>query len=701
MKRCLSLVRPTHVVGGLLLVLSFSSVSSVSGDEFLVGKWADEEIRDHISELRGFAEDAPAGETALCLNRSFFVQTSHREHKISENRSYYVYDHSAEELGTQRITFSRKTEKEEFRGWILRADGSIQRLEEDDILWREGDDERVGELVFHYPNFQRGDVFGFSYRIRHPGPYPESVVTLAIDQPVASGHFYMRTRGEVGYRLTARNVRQNQISLRAEDVKNGTPHLLVADYRSIGALSDEPFRMPAVRRVPYLDLIIQATRVEFEDSWGRESAWIRVNTWNHRAGQARDLADSYVGKDRVAERTREILDDLAPDVTAEEALFDFVRLEIREESPSSGGFHEIARSAQEILERGVAGANEKCLLLHAMLREAGVPTNVAFLRSHHLGPLDLESPDLTQLPELAVVREDRAGHWLWPVRLASRPGELPPWLRRSTAFLPGYHIEAKLEDLRKDAALESGQSLNQYRKAYHRRLGEVKWYALLETEGDPFATFGAREEELAFEPAAAQVELTVGFRGSVLPADLQVGADDPARREFLSNYVEERWPGVTAGAEEQRDHRVSSTDSLVTLSASIGGWELPRPDESVWILPPQVVFGQGRLGEWNGPDRGPMFIDCGERYDYRVRIPLPDGWSSALVPEGLRVVNPRLSYEADFSVADGFLLIDRTLIFRAGVTPAQYLEEMDADIQKILAFETRPVVLESETARSR
>lgn len=679
-----------------LLLLTFLGVvtlaSSVAAKGFAIGEWSDEEIREHVEGLMADVKITEEHEGAICLNHSTMIETSRKKHQRTVNQEFLVLDPSAEGLADVHQQFDRQAEFETVAGWIVRADGELVRLDDDDIIEREGDGERFGEVVMSFPNLDEGDVIGTSVTVEIDGYYPGGLEKIATRFPVLSGGFYLQGSGDYGYRIAARNFDAENLDLQARDKQQGASRLLLARYVDIPAIRDESFALPREISTPYLDVYLKAVFIEFGGEW----AWLTFSTWNQQAASARQIADGWTSLDEVEDLAEELTDGIDGDQAKQQVLFDYVARQIETvDYPFS--YLGLANSVATVIEDRKGSTNEKAFLLYGLMREAGLPAAPAYLRSYHVGDVDRRDPTLSAFAHLAVYTGIEGSEWLWPGHHWSEPGALPPYLRQSTAFLPHADAGRKLEKAGRAAARDANRSLVRYVKALREAVRKEPWYDFVETAGNPLALAAWTRETVAMDPASGEARLSCAFHRNDWEVSFRArSADEIDQREELIDYLGQRWPerGIGEGALEEVE--VAESDSACRVVTAMESWNLPQPQGEIWILPTKELVGSTVLDDWEGADRGPMFVGTTRDYDLTLRIPLPEGWRGLVEPPEFELLNPRVEYRLETRAEDGSIVVDRHLRMKAGTTEQHNVIHMDKDIQRILAFESAPLLLEGE-----
>lgn len=674
-----------------LLLLLF--VEAGWAKDFAIGGWSDEEIAEHTSKEMADVRVQESDEGAVCLNHSIFIDTGPREHTRTLNKEFLVLDPSAESLADRHLYFSRDAEVEMAAGWIVRHDGAIVRLDDDDIIEREGDEERFTEVVLSFPNLFEGDVIGMTVKVKVDSHYPGRSEELGTPFRLLGGNFYLRTSGEYGYRIAARNFSAENLELEARNKERGAARLLLAKYRDIPARTDVSFPLPLEKSMPYLDVELKAVYVEFGGEW----AWLSFSHWNQQAASAQMLANWWMDSDEVEDLAEELTEGLSSDREKTLALFDFVSREI-ETVDYDFSYLGLATSPKSVLADRKASANEKSLLLYAMMKHAELPALPAFIRSYHVGDLDRRDPTLSAFAHIAVHAGFDDMPWLWPARHSIESGELPPFLRHSTAFIPDPGVVENLEEAGREASMDAAGSLVRFTKTYRSLTRANEWFMIMDTGGNPLAPVAWTREKMQFDPGTDGVRVCVDFHRNDWESTFrQAGSEEVQRREETVDYLGWRWPDMDIDEDDLEGVEVAESDSSCRVVARVGSWTLPSPEGGLWMLPTKELLGHNRLDAWEGPDRGPMFVASTRDYDLEVRLPLPEGWEELIEPPSFEMRNPRIDYFVDTRVEGDEVVIERRLRLKAGTTEQHNVIHMDKDIERIRAFEATPLVLEGVT----
>jgi hypothetical protein len=670
-----------------LLALAFAWTGNTWAKGFYLGDWSDGDLVEHVHELIDKAGDISESDAAICLNNSMLYQTKSEKYTKTTNREYLFLDEAASDLADQSFTVGLNAKIKKASGWVLRVDGTLERLEKDDIIRRDGSDSRVGEVVLSFPKLREGDAMGYSMEVEFDRSLDSATILLARAYATISGSVIIQTSGRHSYVLTARNLTEDRIELSRDKKRKGSYRLILAKYQNVPPLRSEIYGEPRVKSAAHIDLLRTHDFVEI----GKEWAWFSNNTWNQQARSGMWIGRWYTASDAVKKQAKKLSAAGGTERTARR-IYDFVVRQIQTVDRSEFTLG-LASSPSEVLESREGSANEKSLLLYGLMFNAGLSSDVAYLRSYYMGKLKNQTPNLLNFYSIAV--RGGSGEWYWPGDASTAMGELPPWLRKSTALVPFEDIGTRFDKAYKNAAREFSGSLVQFYKDYTKLLQGREWYEMFKTGGDPFEVYSDLATRLVVDPLDETMAVHMRVNGADASAIRHESDNDAAVRERIEALLEGQLSTYEVETQDIEVGGVTSQGGNSEVECVVPSTAIPDPSGGVWVLPMADLVAGREFEEWEGQDRGPMFVSVTKRETLEVSLPLPDGWVHVKPIAPFVLQNPRLDYRVDVMETGGRLLIRRTCVLKAGTTEQHRIVDMDSDIGRILAFESTPLVLEA------
>lgn len=190
------------------------------------------------------------------------------------------------------------------------------------------------------------------------------------------------------------------------------------------------------------------------------------------------------------------------------------------------------------------------------------------------------------------------------------------------------------------------------------------------------------------------------INGTIVERTLgQAARDERARLKGLSladyNRVIDRW--ISRGAAGAKSTKITPTDNhdegrfdlKVEFTANSYAQLM---QQRLMVFKPAVVGRLDRLSFGDGKRLNPYLIEASS-YSENVRIKLPEGFLVDEMPESAKIESEFGKYDVTFSVADGHLLVTRSLELNRATVPADKYESVRSFFGKMHALEQSPVVL--------
>lgn len=675
-----SFLRLTSVLSLVLALCLLCCTPQFVTAAFPIADRTDAEVQELVSSLKGFADDYESdGTTGIVhLERTTLLDATRESHRIATNRVLHALDRTDEERATQTYAFESGQRVISVGGWIVRASGSLERLNERDVRVSGGKDGASGEVVLAFPQLDEGDTFGWSVVIVAERPFFWDTFDLDTDTPVAYGRFIVKSDGYVAYSVRALNVRRGDFSMKVTEEKNGNPSMIVATFRSLPADRWEVWSPPSIQR--RVRLVVNLKGEMSEDA----GMWITTQSWNRLALYAEPIVLDLVEPHKVVKKHAEsIVDGLSSENERIDALYHFVRDEI---TLLGGDESEEIRSARAVLESRVGTPIEKAGLLVALLRGVGAHARLGFTRDRFWGPLEHSDPGFWQFTEAVVAVGETLGadaSWYAPAQLGCPPRVLPPHLRGVEVLFFADELRKKDQVIGNRVYGKVGGAPQQWVREYLEQVRRAPWVEIVTTPGDAHAVVGVIDEIRLLDLDAAEESVQLTAQGMTMIGDWARSGESGG--DCAQRYVEAR--GLTSEGLEEPQLTLSD-DRLTARLQWRAPVAVPMRAPDAWILPAELLFGRSVFSFWTGPDRGPIFIASAYRQQMRTEVAIPEGWVLAESLPAVEVANPLFEYQGRVYVRDAMLVVERTLSLRAGQLGTESMTLLDDDIRAILGFES-------------
>jgi hypothetical protein len=251
------------------------------------------------------------------------------------------------------------------------------------------------ELTFSMPAVGFGCVIDYKYVIEQREPTIEgefaSYFFVQTYNPVLLSRYKIITPEDMNLKyLVLNSLKDYQRS--PTIIRQGGKKIYLWEYRDIPQILDENY-MPPMEEVAFN---ISVTTM---DSWEAFFSWWR-NKIEGKINPNKGI------KKKVAELTR----DLMSSEEKTEAIFDYVKREIRYVSIDLGRSGYEPTSAQEVFENKYGDCKDQSTLLISMLKEAGIPAYYVLIPTNDVGDLIKDFPYPFQFNHCIVAIENGKGY---------------------------------------------------------------------------------------------------------------------------------------------------------------------------------------------------------------------------------------------------------------------------------------------------
>jgi len=267
------------------------------------------------------------------------------------------------------------------------------------------------ELTFSMPGVTVGSVVDYKVVIEDKAPHIEGKFSNSFYFQMYDPTYVCRYKVIVpeGLDLQYRVLNPLQgVDVSPKVARDGDKKIYLWEYRYISQIIREK-SMPPVEEVAFRILVTTI------NSWEDFSDW-----WRKKIVRKTDPGDAI--KRKVAELTK----DLSTSGEKTEAVFDYVKREIRYVSIDFGksGYEPV--DSKKVFENKYGDCKDKSTLLISMLREAGIPAYYVLIPTSKIGNLIKGFPYPFQFNHCIVALEKDGGyHFMDPVASSYRFDYLP------------------------------------------------------------------------------------------------------------------------------------------------------------------------------------------------------------------------------------------------------------------------------------
>lgn len=698
------------------------AAASAHAQNFAFAELDDDTLRERVQRLRDSVGELSGAMDAdeVLLARTLLLDCNRFDASRTENRIHLVRGgvSSAASGRVVRIDVD-PTELARVRGWIVRADGRVERLVSHGGRGGDVAIDPNTPLSLDFGNLGVGDLWGWSAVSTMPYGVDHRVEALAVDVPALRTRIHVKSGAQVTYWAEAVRTDDLDVTVEIREMRDSQPRWVQIDADAVPAHRDAIFSAPSFARDPFVRVTRRArdypelgTRLLRNDwdQWaalevGSPTAWLEdsdevrvlaldVGTRGTTLREQVDLIHTWIEENVALRRpyvpsplfqnADQALDldvfgvvdalesfDGPESMSGWRAPFEWSKNEVTGDPQLGRGWRdEPVRPMADVLATGVASALERAVLFSSLVQALGIDVVIGFARDARLGPLDFDAPGRWQFSDIVVAPLNPdfvITRWYCPTRSGLRAGELDVGLYGNSVVFVDPTIDDKLAALWDRIWRETGKDPEQVIPAYIEHVRTQRLTRILRTPPEPPRETKRSAEVLRFA--------TTGD-----------GARARAEGAVDESYWKERFPRVAITVDE-------SAALPVTLDLS-----LEEPAEtSAWTLRGPVVFGHGPLERWEGTDRPPFHVQWPREYRWSVEVPLPDGWDGAVGFEPVDLNHDAIQYRAWIVAGDDTLVLERQLVLHAGTWGAADLVEIDAVVTRMLDFERGDIVLRAPT----
>ena len=402
-----------------------------------------------IKKLVGQLEKKLAKKTGLdrepgvILYRCLEFESEKKSHLTSSNFVLLINDPANELIRMRTLCFAKDTAIEYTGGWIWR-DRKVIRLDESSWRIDKTGGKSPQDLVFSFPELEKGDFVCYSVESKKEHPYLGSYLRLSEDLPVMLFNARVKTGGNFSPEFLGKNMVANKYAQKVYEEKDGYPievKFTVVDIPADKKGDDAP---PFYEYQPFLMIYAKA---HFNDMAG---IWMELASWNMvamRASGYRTMVQDEIPV--VKGKAQELTAGLTTAADKADALYKFIQDDIK-----LACFFDNRYSSKpgNILSRGEGTRRGKASLMYAMALSLDLPVDVLMSRDRQLGSIDRTAYTIDQFTDFIIVLEGDSVRYYVPTTQPCPPGELPPGLKGRDAL----STKSDLKEPFRELAIEAG-----------------------------------------------------------------------------------------------------------------------------------------------------------------------------------------------------------------------------------------------------
>jgi cellulose synthase operon protein C len=306
----------------------------------------------------------------------------------------------------------------------------------------------------------------------------------------------------------------------------------------------------------------------------------------------------------------------------------------------------------EVHRRKYGDCKDKASLLVALLREAGVPANIALVRTANVGLIASEPPSMwtfnhaiAYVPSLDLFLDGTAEQSGWR--------ELPAMDQGALTLIVGKHGDKKGSELRTIPLFGADSNLN---------------------ESDYVLTLG-RDGALA-------VRGVERFRGTHNAEQRRDFADPATRRERLEKHLAQIMPGTRVARVEVSDLSLAAEEISYRFEATLP--ERAVRDQNGGLTMALSLYPHDLAGNYaqQSARKTDIFLERPWRTRNVMRYVLPPGFTVADLPSGGSVKSKHLVFTQTITrTPDGFIVDEDTAIASRRIPAADYTSFREAALK--------------------
>ncbi|MCK9995746.1 MAG: DUF3857 domain-containing protein [Candidatus Krumholzibacteria bacterium] len=460
-----------------LLVVSLTAFLAV----FLCGNLANASPPDRcaarrddaqIKKLVGQLEDKLAKKTGLDQEPAVVLygcrefDSTRESHVVIHNIVVKINEPDHELVRTRTLGFSSEATIEFTGGWIWR-DGKVIHLEESNRNIDKTGGISPQDVVFSFPDLEKGDVVCYSVEAKKEHPYMGSHLRMSCDLPVMLCNTRVKTGGFFSLEFLGHNLVSKKYGKKVYKEKDGYPidiKFTVVDIPADKKNQDAPMFYE------YQPFLIVYPKAQYNDM---TEAWMETSSWNMVAVFASGYRARIQEKSSVVKaKARELTADLTTDAEKADALYKFVQDDIKMVCFFDDYY---SSKLEDILVKHEANRFGKSALMYAMCLSLDLPVDVLLSRDRQLGHIDRTTCAMDQFTDFIIILEGEPARYYVPTTDPCITGELPKGLRGLNALSTKPDLKDPFRKLAIEAMSRSSGNPQGGSAIFNSLLNEQDW----------------------------------------------------------------------------------------------------------------------------------------------------------------------------------------------------------------------------------
>ena len=537
-------------------------------------------------------------------------------------------------------------------------------LEKDRIRIQEGDGKnRATNLVIGFDTAQPGDLLGISIQLKIQESLNWRQWLVAEHEPVARAELRVKNDWRIVFNVAGNRFEKGTIQKEIIEENDGIVRDLRLWVEGVNPIVDEPYSAPGYIQSPGFLVARRARRIEVDNGvW----VWWYQRHWNQVASRMAASESWYLEKsEKVAEQTEQLVTGLSTPETLE-ALGNFVHEELLSLDSSYFFRSDEAPTVDKIWEARAGSDIEKAYLLLAMLRSRGVAADIIWTHDPNRGGFFQQYPNWGQVPvPLVRVTVGEKTHWYDLGCPECPPGTVRPRFIAAPALFYRSDSASRNDDFIDNVMNEAWARRLNPSDLYLSTIDQEEWCELIKIPGDPNSGVGWIEEKIRFEKASgtasiALLRLRSAGLTSLKREAVRSGDSEPVAQEWALDRLEAAQEDSILTASPSR---ADTLDVLLRLECL----PIAKPMGDTWILPAEVVWGEPTIGPWPADRVSSFTVMHNNERHWEFRIPLPEGWEGAEIPEDRTLGFKLMQYRVTFRILEGELVVRRIFVERTGI----------------------------------
>ncbi len=397
----------------LFYVFSFITINIV-GQEF-------GEISEEWLKLTKF-DEAPDADAIIIFDKASVRITRSFNQEFTRHVRIKVLKEEGKKYGDVKLRVSKNNEFYDLEAASYNTEGDEIELDEDNLF---KEDQGSSYLYsFAIPGIELGSVIEYKYTILSEGIAKLPSWTFQNKDFTVLSEFNLTIPRGFVYDEVEVNLEKYDFSQLYNESRDAIyPDQIIGTYTwrcvNVPGLKKEPFIDSMKDELARLVFILKS----YKDPW---ISYTFAKSWGDIAEKSYRFYDEYVEeKVDLNEELKEIFAE-KDELTKTQKIYDYVRTNIKTLKDRKATSEELKKPS-EILEDKEASAEEKNILLIALLNQAGIKSNIVLISTRSHGKIIPALKDPTQFNDLiceATIKNKK--YYLNPANKANPFGCLPP-----------------------------------------------------------------------------------------------------------------------------------------------------------------------------------------------------------------------------------------------------------------------------------